>query len=71
MTTTATNVPYFTIPALGWGGGWSVGNALRFNTIGALYAFAQIRTVQMGIAIGTDYSYEVLGRGDVDRPAGV
>jgi hypothetical protein len=27
-----TGVPYFTIPAAAWGGGWSTGNAVRFNT---------------------------------------
>jgi hypothetical protein len=30
-----TGAPYFTVPAAGWGGGWSVGNALRFNTAAA------------------------------------
>lgn len=65
------NVPYFRLRAVGWGAGWAAGNVVFLHTVGALYAFAQIRTVQMGPAIGTDYSYEVLGRGDVDRPAGV
>jgi hypothetical protein len=27
-----TGLPYFTIPYQGWGGGWGVGNVLRFNT---------------------------------------
>jgi len=27
-----TNQPYFTLSAQGWGGGWQVGNILRFNT---------------------------------------
>jgi hypothetical protein len=27
-----TGVPYFTIPAAGWGGGWSVGSVLLFET---------------------------------------
>jgi hypothetical protein len=31
----ATGVPYFRLPALGWGNGWATGNVLRFNTIGA------------------------------------
>jgi hypothetical protein len=30
----ATLAPYFTIPAAGWGGGWSAGNVFRFNTTG-------------------------------------
>lgn len=28
-------VPYFTIDPAGWGGGWSAGNVLRFNTVSA------------------------------------
>lgn len=30
-----TGAPYFSISELGWGGGWSVGNVLRFNTAAA------------------------------------
>lgn len=32
-----TGQPYFTLKALGWGGGWSAGNVLRFNTAAANY----------------------------------
>jgi hypothetical protein len=60
--------PYFELLAIGWGAGWAAGNTVFLHTVGAIYAFAQVRTVQMGPALGTDYSYEVLGRGDVDRP---
>jgi hypothetical protein len=42
---------------------------LRINTVGAMHPFAAIRTVQQGPAAGIDYSFELLGRGDVDRPA--
>ena len=59
--------PYFALAALGWGGGWAAGNILRINTVGAMTPFAAIRTVQQGIAAGIDYSFELLGRGDVDR----
>lgn len=62
------NAPYFTIRALGWGTGWAVGNVQFLHTVGAIYPFACIRTVQMGPAAGIDYSFELLGRGDVDRP---
>lgn len=62
--------PYFTIRALGWGTGWAVGNVQFVHTVGALYPFACIRTVQMGPPAGIDYSFELLGRGDVDRPPG-
>lgn len=63
-----TSTPYFTVLSIGWGSGWVAGNILRINTVGALTAFAAIRTVQQGIAAGTDYQFELLGRGDVDRP---
>lgn len=61
--------PYFIVRAVGWGGGWQPGNVLRPNTVGAMHPFACIRTVQQGPAAGIDYSFELLGRGDVDRPA--
>lgn len=61
-------VPYFTVRADGWGAGWAVGNIVRLNTVGAIYPFAAIRTVQQGPAAGIDYSFELLGRGDIDRP---
>lgn len=60
--------PYFTLRALGWGTGWAAGNVLFVHIVGAIYPFACIRTVQMGPALGVDYSFELLGRGDVDRP---
>ena len=63
-----TNQPYFTIAPLGWGGGWSAGNVVRINTIGAIFTYNVIRTVQAGPAVGTDYSFTLLQRGDVDRP---
>lgn len=63
-----TGTPYLVLKALGWGGGWAAGNILRINTVGAMWPFAVIRTVQQGIAAGTDFSFELLGRGDVDRP---
>jgi hypothetical protein len=61
-----TNVPYFTIPALGWGAGWSTGNALRFNTIGAMFPVWVVRTVQQGPETVTNDSFTLLIRGDVD-----
>ena len=62
------NAPYFTLRALGWGSGWAAGNVLFLHIAGAITPFACIRTVQMGPAQGVDYSFELLGRGDVDRP---
>lgn len=62
------NAPYFTIRALGWGSGWAAGNVQFVHIVGAITPFACIRTVQMGPPAGIDYSFELLGRGDVDRP---
>lgn len=62
-------VPYFVVNALGWGSGWVPGNIVRINTVAAIAPFAAIRTVQPGPAVGVDYSFEILGLGDVNRPA--
>ncbi|QXV72265.1 hypothetical protein Acf1_00068 [Acidovorax phage ACF1] len=64
----ATGEPYFTIRALGWGTGWSVGNILRINTVGALFPLWVVRTTQQGPEAGLDYKFSLLTRGDVDRP---
>lgn len=64
----ATGQPYFTVKALGWGTGWANGNVLRINTVGALAPVWVVRTVQPGIEAGIDYSFDLLTRGDVDRP---
>jgi len=64
----ATGEPYFTISDLGWGTGWSVGNILRLNTVGAQFPVWAVRTVQQGPEAGTNYSFSLLTRGDVDRP---
>lgn len=62
----ATNVPYFTIPALGWGAGWSAGNVLRFNTVGAEFPVWVVRTVQQGPETVPNDSFTILIRGDVN-----
>ncbi len=64
----ATGVPYFTIPALGWGSGWATGNVLRFNTIGAGYPVWVVRTIQQGPETVPDDTFALLVRGDVDTP---
>lgn len=64
----ATGEPYFEIKAIGWGTGWANGNVLRVNTIGALAPVWIVRTVQPGPEAGVDYSFDLLTRGDVDRP---
>lgn len=64
----ATGQPYFVVNPLGWGTGWAVGNVLRINTVGALAPVWVARTVQPGAESGIDYSFDILTRGDVDRP---
>lgn len=64
----ASGTPYFTIPALGWGTGWSIGNVLRFNTVGAYFPVWIVRTVQQGPETVTDDTFTILIRGDVDAP---
>ena len=64
----ATSAPYLTIPHEGWGSGWSAGNILRINTVGADEPVWMVRTVQQGPEAGEDYSFTVLVRGDVDNP---
>ena len=64
----ASGTPYFTIPALGWGTGWSIGNVLRFNTVGAYFPVWVVRTIQQGPETVPDDSFTLLIRGDVDAP---
>ena len=64
----ATSKPYFTIDPLGWGSGWAVGNILRINTVGAIYPFWVVRTIQPGPETGIEHSFSILARGDVNRP---
>ena len=64
----ATGVPYFHLPALGWGSGWAPGNVLRFNTIGAQFPVWVVRTVQQGPESVPDDHFTLLIRGDVDTP---
>lgn len=61
-----TNQPYFTLDYRGWGGGWSTGNCLRFNTIAACYPVDVIRAIQPSEPTGVDDSVELLFIGNVD-----
>lgn len=63
-----TGAPYFTVREAGWGSGWMAGNVLRFNTVGAMASIPLMRVIQQGPESGTDYSFSINGRGDVDRP---
>ncbi|QPF74190.1 hypothetical protein G8A07_15550 [Roseateles sp. DAIF2] len=64
----AAGQPYFTIPAAGWGMGWSTGNVLRFNTVGAMVPAWLARTILQGPETVPNDRFTVLIRGDVDRP---
>ncbi|CAM3306658.1 hypothetical protein [Halomonas lysinitropha] len=61
-----TGVPYFRIPAGGWGSGWSAGNVLRFNTIGANTPIWLARTVLQGPAEASNFQFRLQVRGNVD-----
>ena len=60
-----TSQPYFTLRAAGWGMGWSVGNQLRFRTVGAVAPIWLARTVLPGATLAGD-SFDAQLRGDVD-----
>lgn len=64
----ATGQPYFTLPALGWGGGWSLGNALRINTEGAMRPVWVARVIKQGPATVLNDEFSLLVRGDIDTP---
>jgi hypothetical protein len=64
----ATGEPYFTLQSEGWGLGWSTGNVLRFNTVGAMVPVWVARTILQGPATVEDDSFTLLVRGDVDHP---
>lgn len=67
-TNPATGQPYFFIDYRGWGLGWSTGNVLRLNTIGAQAPVWVARTVLQGPETVTNDSFTLLVRGDVDHP---
>jgi hypothetical protein len=59
----ATGAPYFTVKALGFGGGWSAGNVLRFNTSAANFPVWAVRAVMQGAATVTSDGGEIYLRG--------
>lgn len=60
-----TGEPYFVIRKEGWGGGWSVGNQFRFNTMPAGAGFWLARTTLAGASLAGD-SFDMQIRGDAD-----
>jgi hypothetical protein len=61
--------PYFTIPAGGWGGGWSAGNVMRFNTYAANAPVWLIQSIGQGAATDPDFTFCIEARGDIDNVA--
>ncbi len=62
-----TGQPILTIPYQGWGSGWSTGNCLRLNLIGARYPVDLIRAIQPSAPSGLDIdSVELLLLGNVN-----
>lgn len=64
----AQGVPYFRMPAGGWGTGWATGNIVRINTVAAVVPFWLARTIKQGPEAGQDYEFTVLARGNIDNP---
>lgn len=60
-----TTQPYFTLRAAGFGGGWSAGNQLRFDTVAAAPPTWLARCVLPGATLAGD-SFDAQLRGDVD-----
>ena len=58
--------PYFTIAANGFGGGWSAGNVIRFNTYSASAPFWCVQTIAQGTATDPDFNFAIEVRGDID-----
>lgn len=62
----ATDTPYFTILATGWGSGWAAGNVVRFDTDACLGPLWVIRTVMAGQGTVEDDEFRIQIRGDSD-----
>jgi len=62
----ATGQPYFTLPTLGLGGGWSAGNVIRFNTFAAAAPFWVLQSISQGEATDPDFNFAIEIRGDID-----
>lgn len=63
-------VPYMVIPAAANGGGWSNGNVVRINTVGAIADFWIARAIQQSdepLDDGAD-GCEIYALGNIDRP---
>lgn len=63
----ARGAPYWSLNALGFGGGWSAGNVIRFKTAAANAPAWAARTVLQGPVTSLDDSFQLQARGDIDR----
>lgn len=63
----ATGVPYWSINPLAFGSGWSAGNVLRFNTIGAEFPVQVARTILQSDASMADDKFALQIRGNVNK----
>jgi len=63
----AVNVPYWSINPLAFGSGWSDGNVLRFNTIGANAPFQVARTILQSDAAIDDDEFALQLRGNINK----
>ncbi|MFA7239367.1 MAG: hypothetical protein WC091_04585 [Sulfuricellaceae bacterium] len=62
----ATQTPYFTLQAAGWGSGWAANNVVRFTTHAANYPLWIARTTTMGDVVAPDDDFKLQIRGDAD-----
>lgn len=61
------SLPYFIMRKEGFGGGYSTGNVIRFNTVGSNYPVDIVRTtLQSEPTIDSD-SFRLEVRGDINR----
>jgi hypothetical protein len=58
--------PYFVLAAAGFGGGWSAGNVIRFDTYASAAPFWVLRTIAQGEATDTDFDFAIECRGEID-----
>jgi len=60
-----TGLPYMTIRAAGWGGGWAAGNQLMYETVSAAPPAWLVRTAVPGASVDGD-AFSLQFRGDAD-----
>lgn len=66
----AGGVPYLTIPVAANGGGWSAGNVVRINTVGAIAPIWMARSIMQSDEPAGDGAdgCEIYALGNIDRP---